>query len=422
MKIKLTEKAVKALDPVDKPFRVWDTEQPGLFLRIQPSGRKVFVVSYRNNGRKTDHTIGQWGIVTLAQARDLAKAALGKVATGTDPQQERKAARVAAECARKEAERTKQQTLGTFLDEHYAPWLIRERRSGAATQARIRNCFAEWLDLSMPTLTPWLVEKWKAKRLQSGIRAATINRDLVALKAMLTKAVEWQVIDTHPLAQVKPLKLDTKGRVRYLSEVEERRLRKALTDRETRVRTERVSGNQWRAERSLELFPDLSDVAFVDHLQPMVLLVMNTGLRRGELFNLQWPDIDLITRVLTVEGSGSKSGQTRHIPLNNEAVDVLTRWKAQSTGQGYVFPAVDGGRLTDIKTAFSRLLESAQIDAFRFHDFRHHFASRLVMAGVDLNTVRELLGHANLDMTLRYAHLAPEHKAAAVALLNQAAS
>ena len=83
----------------------------------------------------------------------------------------------------------------------------------------------------------------------------------------------------------------------------------------------------------------------------------------------------------------------------------------------YVFPGAEGARLEDIKKGWAPLVKAAKVEAFTFHDLRHTFASKLVMAGVDLNTVRELLGHADLKMTLRYAHLAPEHKAAAVAKL-----
>ena len=90
---------------------------------------------------------------------------------------------------------------------------------------------------------------------------------------------------------------------------------------------------------------------------------------------------------------------------------ALRLWRIKTGGQGAVFG------LTDIKKSFASLLKLAEIQNFRFHDLRHHFASKLVMAGIDLNTVRELLGHVDIRMTLRYSHLAPEHKAAAVEVL-----
>jgi integrase len=135
-------------------------------------------------------------------------------------------------------------------------------------------------------------------------------------------------------------------------------------------------------------------------------------LRRGEVFGLRWDDIDLARQQLTVRGEGAKSGQTRHVPLNSEAVRVLQTWLPKRVG--LVFPGDDRNPLVDIKTAWLPVVKAANIAPFRFHDLRHTFASRLVMAGVDLNTVRELLGHADIGMVLRYAHLAPEHKAAAV--------
>ena len=179
-----------------------------------------------------------------------------------------------------------------------------------------------------------------------------------------------------------------------------------------------IAGRAWREQRGYEPL-EASEGTYADHLQPLVLLAMNTGLRRGELFNLRWSDIDLDRAQLTVQGAGAKSGKTRHIPLSRDALKMLIAWKDQSNG-GLVFPSpTTGGKLDNINRSWRALRSGAGLEDFNFHDLRHHFASRLVMASVDLNTVRELLGHADIKMTLRYAHLAPEHKAAAVAALDQ---
>jgi integrase len=141
-------------------------------------------------------------------------------------------------------------------------------------------------------------------------------------------------------------------------------------------------------------------------------------MRRGELFHLKWSDVDFSRKILTVQGATAKSRKTRHIPLSLEAFDVLNRFNSQSQGNELVFPDDEGGLLTTIYSLWQNLMKDARIENFRFHDCRHDFASQLVMKGVDLNTVRELLGHRTIEMTLRYAHLAPEKLAAAIAMLD----
>jgi integrase len=209
--------------------------------------------------------------------------------------------------------------------------------------------------------------------------------------------------------------------VRFLSEAEERRLRAAVEAREERRRVERDSANRWRAERGYVLLPSLRDFVFTDHVKPLILLSMNTGCRRGELFDLTWSNVDLDRRILTVTGATAKSRRTRHIPLNREATSVLLNWRAQcEDASGLVFVNEQGQRFDRVNSSWRRLLKDAKITDFRWHDMRHHFASRLVMGGVDLNTIRELLGHSDYAMTLRYAHLAPEFKLKAVEVLDEA--
>ena len=150
---------------------------------------------------------------------------------------------------------------------------------------------------------------------------------------------------------------------------------------------------------------------------PIVKLALNTGLRRGEIFDLKWKDLDFRTRTLTVTAAASKGGKRRIVPLNSEILLVLKEWQKQNAEFEYVFSGKDGERLVDVKKAFVSLLREAKITDFTFHCLRHAFASELVMNGVDLNTVRDLLGHNDLRMTLRYAHLSDQVRKDAVSVL-----
>lgn len=149
----------------------------------------------------------------------------------------------------------------------------------------------------------------------------------------------------------------------------------------------------------------------------MVVLSLNTGMRRGEVFKLNWADIDINPEnpSVTVRGTNAKSGKSRTIPLPKDAVEALTVWRsATKDPSGLVFPGPTGKEMTTVKTAWATVCKSAEIDDFRWHDLRHTYASYLSMKGVDLNTIRELMGHSDYKMTLIYAHLAPTHKSKAV--------
>lgn len=397
----LTRSLIRELKPAAAPYEVRDDKLPGLILRVSPSGRMVYVVQY---GRGKRVNIGRADVLMPSDAREKARELLGDVAKGIDPMEERRKAKEDADA----------HTLGTYLDKVYTPWVRAHHRDGDETIASLKAAFADMLDTRMDELTAWEVEKWRSQRVKQGAKPATVNRLVSSLKAVFSRAQQWGHVSENPLGAVKPMKLDAAGIVRYLTDDEEARLRAALSARDERLRLQRESANAWRRARHYPELPSLP--AFGDHITPMVLVSLNTGIRRGEAFGLRWSDVDLERAMLTVRGEGAKSKQTRHVPLNAEALDVLTRWNEQSSGD-LVFANIDGHRLTDVKTAWRKVLADSKIIGFRWHDLRHTFASRLVMAGVDLNTVRELLGHADLKMTLRYAHLAPHVKVDAVARL-----
>ena len=229
-----------------------------------------------------------------------------------------------------------------------------------------------------------------------------------------------EIINDNPINKFKSLpERDSNKIVRYLSTEERARLIAALEEREENMRKERQNHNEWLKERHLKELPPFGH--FTDHLKPMILLSLSTGIRKGTLFGLEWRDVNFSEGILTLRAEIEKAEKTRYMPMNDTAYNVLSRWKEQSgktVSSALIFPSPQTGeKINTCKTAWGSLLKRAQIENLSWHDMRHDFASQLVMAGVDLNTVRELMGHADMKMTLRYAHLAPQVKRAAVDML-----
>ena len=228
-----------------------------------------------------------------------------------------------------------------------------------------------------------LVEEWQTERLSIN-KPSTANRMLATLKHMFTKAVEWEMVEEETLKRIRKVKMpkENNRRLRFLSKEECSTLINACSP----------------------------------HLKPIVISALNTGMRKQEILSLEWErNIDLKHGFILLDVT--KNGERREIPINRTLRDALKNL-VRRFDSPYVFIDGNGNRFLDVKRSFHSALRKAGIKDFRFHDLRHTFASHLVMAGVDITTVKELLGHKTLTMTLRYAHLSPGHKVNAVRILD----
>jgi len=216
-----------------------------------------------------------------------------------------------------------------------------------------------------------------------GLKPASINRIISTVKHMFTKAIDWEMVEADTLKKVRKVKqLGEDKRLRFLS-VEEAQGLISVCD---------------------------------EHLKPIVITALNTGMRKGEILRLRWSQVDLQHGFILLDKT--KNGERREIPVN-DTLRTVFRSLRRRIDVPYVFH--DEKKLSNyqnVKRSFATALQRAKITDFHFHDLRHTFASQLVMAGVDLVAVKELLGHKDIKMTLRYAHLAPAHKRKAVNVLN----
>src|SRR5208283_1061340 len=177
-------------------------ELKGFTLRVRPNGGMSWLFDYRNaEGRRLNYKLGAYPGLKAEGARRQAGIIAGKIADRVDPQAEKKEARI-------EAERSKVSTLGAFIEQRYEAWALEHLRRGDVAVARLKADFAKWLGEPLSTFNSWRIESWRRDRLKAGTKPVTLNRQVDTLRSCLRKAVEWNIIEKHPLQGLKRLKVD----------------------------------------------------------------------------------------------------------------------------------------------------------------------------------------------------------------------
>src|SRR5436305_4388933 len=249
----------KETQPQSKPFEFYDNRLAGFMLRVQPSGVRSY---YARFGRNRRVALGHAGSIEPDEARERCQIVLGNVAHGRHPLQGLGG--------------TDGITLGMFIADTYTTWVNATRpRTAADTLEKLYRHFRTWYPEPLTAITVERVEAWKARRLNEGRSASTVLRDLFTLSSVLRRAVKAGELTENPVRRVDKPRVDRRGKVRFLDQAEESRLRDALKARDDDMQNRRTAANERRQERHKELLPRLTH--FGDHLTLAVLLAMTTG-------------------------------------------------------------------------------------------------------------------------------------------------
>jgi integrase len=277
-------------------------------------------------------------------------------------------------------QRIKKITLSRFIEFHKSVHDSQNRETTQTLNTYVYDIFKEHVgDVLLTQIRRADIEGYKAMRLAK-VKPVTVNIDLRVIRSLLNQAVAFGYLKTSPMKGVKLLSVD---------EVEPRFL--------TPEEGERVIG---KAKGQIKTF---------------VMVGLYTGMRKGEMFRLVWKDIDFVRGEIHVRRS--KSRRFRVIPISTVLANRLKEHPRHLTS-AYVFHNSDGSNWKDVRGSFNSTFDRAGVDRIRIHDMRHSFISNLVASGVDLRTVKELAGHASIQTTMRYAHLAEGQTRAAIERLN----
>lgn len=270
------------------------------------------------------------------------------------------------------------------LAEKYLSWINGRQKSARVKGYIIGQLISTFGSLPLRKFSALVVEQLQTDIISRGLKNSSCNKVLNILKHMFAKAVEWEMVEDETLKRVRKVKLlqDDSKRLRFLSK------------EECQTLTNTCQGNT----------------------KAIVITALNTGMRKGEILGLKWDNVDLRHGFILLDST--KNGERRETPINDTLRGVLQGLTRRLDIPYVFYDNATGKPLQDVKRSFNTACRRAGIRDFHFHDLRHTFASHLVMAGVDITTVKELLGHKTLTMTLRYSHLAPAHKVKAVDVLD----
>ncbi|MBD3676958.1 MAG: tyrosine-type recombinase/integrase [Rhodobacteraceae bacterium] len=360
---RLTKRSVDRLEPGTRDYFTWDEDIRGFGVRVYPSGKKVYLVQYRSGRRTRRHNIGQHGVLTAEDARKEARRLLGDVARGSDPSAERQAQRsaptVAGLCER---------FLDEYVSQHCKPATARDYHSV------IRRLIRPKLGaLAIAEVTRADVVTFHHDLRETPYQA---NRAAAMLSKMFNTAEDWGLrqAGSNPARRIKKFREEEKKR--FLSDEEQVRLGNVLA----------------------QVLEDGSETIFA---VSALLLLIYTGCRHGEILNLKW---DYVTPH-HLELPDSKTGR-RRIPLPREAYDILMELPRIEGNPYVILGHGEGAPLVNLQKPWRRIRKLAGLEDVRIHDLRHTYASVAIQNGIDPFTLKEIMGHKNLQTTLRYAHLA----------------
>ncbi|WP_167470117.1 tyrosine-type recombinase/integrase [Vreelandella andesensis] len=340
----------------------FDTELAGLLLKVMPTGKRTYYLRYKDSHGKTkEKQLFNASVVDLKTARQQAKEKLAQLALGQDPFADQKLKRTVP-------------TFAAFVRDSYLPYIETNKKSWKLDEAMLRLHVLPYLGKHyLDNITKrHVVDVISCHAKHS--KPSSTNRLMTVIQCLFNCALAWDVpgLTTNPANKLAKRK-DPYQRDRYLTHEELRALWKAI------------------------------DCSQAEMLPYIVRMLIFTGARKNEVAHAQWTDIDWYTKQWRIPKN--KSGKVRFVPLSDAAINLLCELKPKSKS-AYIFANPKTQKpYVNFYHSWNTARKEAGITNIRIHDLRHTYASYLVNIGIPIYEVKEILGHANIATTQRYAHL-----------------